>query len=145
MSKKLIIIVVAGALVIGGGVAGALTFGLFGAKHKSGARPSPKPSPPPKLAYVQVKELTLRLADTDTEHYLKIAPVVAVPLSDQDAVTEKLAIVRDRIVSVVTARTSADLLKPEGQAKLKQDLMAVLRKDFPDNLVDIYLSDYLVE
>ncbi|MGO9264080.1 MAG: flagellar basal body-associated protein FliL [Candidatus Binataceae bacterium] len=145
MSKKLIIVVMAGVLVIGGGIAGALAFGLFGSHHKSSGVRSPKPSPPPKLAYVQVKELTLRLADTDTEHYLKISPVVAVPLIDQDAVTEKLAIVRDRIVSVASARTSADLLKPEGQVKLKQDLMAALKKDFPDSLTDIYLSDYLVE
>jgi flagellar FliL protein len=145
VSKKLIIIVLGGVLIVGGAVAGAWSFGLLGGKHKSSVARAPKPSPPPKLAYVQVNELTLRLADTDTEHYLKISPVVAVPLVDQDAVTEKLAVIRDRVVSVITARTSADLLKPEGQAKLKQDLMAALKKDFPDNLVDIYLSDYLVE
>jgi flagellar basal body-associated protein FliL len=57
----------------------------------------------------------------------------------------KLPIVRDRIVTVVTARSSTELAGPVGQRKLKEDLVSTLHKDFQDTLVDIYFSDYLVE
>jgi flagellar basal body-associated protein FliL len=58
---------------------------------------------------------------------------------------EKVPVVRDRIVTIVTARSSADLATPAGKDKLKADLMDILHRDFHDDVVDIYFSDYLVE
>lgn len=99
----------------------------------------------PKVAYVEIREMTLRLADAGSEHYIKIDPVMAVRAKEERAVADKIPVVRDRIVTVVTARSSNELSSPTGQRKLKEDLVAVLRKDFQDTLVDIYFSDYLVE
>ena len=42
----------------------------------------------------------------------------------------KIPVVRDRIVTVVTARSSSELASPMGQRKLKEDLVSTLHKDF---------------
>ena len=141
MSKKLIIIAVMGVVAIGGGAAAVLRLGLLGGRTAS------KGAPPvaPKVAYVEVREMTLRLADSGTEHYIKLDPVLAVPAGQAEAMENKIPVVRDRIVAVVTARSSSELTSPVGQRKLKEDLVATLHKDFQNDLVDIYFSDYLVE
>jgi len=140
MPKKLIIIVLAAVVILGGG--GYYFF--FMSKKPRVAKKAPPP-PPPKLAYVDVKEMTLRLADANSEHYIKLSPVIAVPEKKSEEMGEKLPIVRDRIVTVVTARASADLASPAGKDKLKADLMTALHRDFQDDVVEIYFSDYLVE
>lgn len=141
MSKKLVIIAVAAIVVIGGGSAAALKLGLLGGGN-AGKTVEPVAQ---KLAYVEVREMTLRLADTATEHYIKIDPVLAVPARQAEAMQDKIPVVRDRIVTIVSARSSNELSSPAGQIKLKQDLVATLQKDFKDDLVDLYFSDYLVE
>ena len=140
MSKKLIIVAAAGVLAIGGGTAAAMKFGIFGSGAVTRAQPAA-----PKVAYVEVREMTLRLADSASEHYIKLDPVLAVQAKEAEAMENKLPIVRDRIVTVVTARSSTELASPVGQRKLKEDLVSTLHKDFQDTLVDVYFSDYLVE
>jgi flagellar protein FliL len=141
MSKKLIIIVAA-VVLLGGGGSG---YYFFLMPKKPGIKKATPPPPPPKLAYVEVKEMTLRLADASNEHYIKLSPVIAVPEKKSEEMTNKLPIVRDRIVTVVTARNSNDLISPAGKDKLKTDLMTALHRDFQDDVVEIYFSDYLVE
>ena len=142
MNTKVIIVVAAAVLAIGGGGAAAMKFGLVGG---SGAPKTTEQAAMPKVAYVEVREMTLRLADSDTEHYMKISPVLAVVAREKESMEDRLPIVRDRIVAVITARTSTELSNPEGQQKLKKDLVTTLHQDFHDTLVDIYFSDYLVE
>ncbi len=131
----------AAILVVGGGAAAALKLGLLGGNNTAN---SAEPVAP-KVAYVEVREMTLRLADTATEHYIKLDPVLAVPAKQAEAMEDKIPVVRDRIVTVVTARSSTELSSPAGQRKLKDDLVSVLHKDFKGDLVDLYFSDYLVE
>jgi len=141
VSKKLIIIAVSAVVVIGGGAAAALELGLLGGGK--GARAAEPVAP--KVAYVEVREMTLRLADTATEHYIKLDPVLAVPAKEAEMMADKIPVVRDRIVTVVSARSSNELSSPAGQRKLKEDLVSSLHKEFKDDLVDLYFSDYLVE
>ena len=140
MSKKVIILGVSAVLLLGGGAAAALKLGVFGGRAPIATAPAP-----PKVAYVEVREMTLRLADTGSEHYIKLDPVLAVRAAEAEAMENKIPVVRDRIVAVVTARSSNELASPVGQRKLKEDLVSTLHKDFQNDLVDIYFSDYLVE
>ena len=144
MPRKLLIIIVAAVLLIGAG-GGGYYFFVKPRKHTVARKVVKPPPPPPKLAYVEVKEMTLRLADAGAEHYIKLSPVLGVPVAKSDEMGEKLPVVRDRIVTVVTARNSTDLATPAGKDKLKADLMNVLHRDFHEDVVDIYFSDYLVE
>jgi flagellar protein FliL len=139
---KPLIIIVAAVLLIGGGSGG---YYFFVMAKKPAVVKKVAPPPPPKLAYVDVKEMTLRLADAGAEHYIKLSPVLGVPAGKSEEMEEKVPVVRDRIVTVVTARSSADLATPAGKNKLKADLIDTLHHDFHDDVVDIYFSDYLVE
>ena len=139
--KKAIIVALSAFLVIGGGAVAALKLGVVGNRATIVSQPPPQL----KVAYVEVREMTLRLADSGSEHYIKLDPVLAVRAGEAEAMENKIPVVRDRIVTVVTARSSSELASPMGQRKLKEDLVSTLHKDFQDNLVDIYFSDYLVE
>jgi flagellar basal body-associated protein FliL len=139
VNKKIAIIATCLVAVLGLGLVGFETYGT--ANKGAGAASEEKP----KLAYVEVREMTLRLADLNAEHYIKLDPVLAVRMKAEEETASKLALVRDRIVTVVTARSSTELSSPAGQRKLKEDLLTELHKDLQDVLVDIYFSDYLVE
>ena len=140
MNKRLIIVAVSAVVVIGGGAVGAVR--VLGDPKPGSVR---RQVASPKVAYVEIREMTLRLADSGTEHYIKLDPVLAVRARDAEAMENKIPIVRDRIVTVVTARSSGELSSPAGQRKLKEDLVTTLHKDFEDSLIDIYFSGYLVE
>ena len=109
---------------------------------KAAVAPAP---PPPAVAYVDVNELTFRLADTSMEHYIKLNPVLAVRVKAADDLNEREAVVRDRILTVVSAHTSAELSTPLDEAKLKHEIIESLRHDFHDEVVDVYFNGYLVE
>lgn len=141
MSKKIIIIAVSVVLVLGGGTVAALK--LFGSPMRSSD--GSHAADLPRVAYVEIREMTLRLADVSSEHYIKLDPVLAVRIKEAQAMEDKIPVVRDRIVTVVTARSSSELSSPSGERKLKEDIVAALHRDFQDTLVDIYFSDYLVE
>jgi flagellar protein FliL len=139
------IIIGAGALVLVGAGGGAYYKFLRKPPAAHGKVAQAHPTPAPKVAYVEVKELTMRLADTDAEHYMKFSPVLAVRVSAADEMTEKMPIVRDRINAITSARPSTELATPAGQQKLKHDLLQALHGDFKDDVVDIYFDGYLVE
>jgi flagellar FliL protein len=57
-----------------------------------------------------------------------------------------MATIRDSILTVLSQCTSAQLLTPEGKAKLKADLLSSLNRDVPDLRVrDIYFTEFLVQ
>ncbi len=116
-----------------------------GHPDKAEAAVAKTPEPPPKVAYVDAKEMTLRLADTSAEHYIKLTPVLAVRTKQADEVNDRIAVVRDRIVGIVTGRSSTELATPQGETSLKHDVVESLKHDFDDAIVDIYFSGYLVE
>ncbi len=132
-----------------GGVLAALALGggFYWMRLRPGAvaQAAAAPEPPPKLAYVDAKELTMRLSDPSVEHYIKLTPVFAVRVKAVDDVTERLAEARDCIIGVVTARSSNELLTPQGEAALKRDAGAALKKDFHDEIDEVYFSEYLDE
>jgi flagellar basal body-associated protein FliL len=138
-------------LIIGGGVLALIAVGggfyWFKLMPTGAARAQAvaTPEPPPRLAFVDAKEMTLRLSDTEAEHYIKVTPVLAVHVKEADDVTDRLAEVRDRIIGIVTARSSAELSTPKGEAALKRDVTLALKPDFHDEIVEIYFSAYLVE
>ncbi|SRR5229473_4578419 len=150
MNLKLIIGGAVALIAVGSGAfywfhAGAKSANAEAGAKSANAAVAKAPEPPPKLAYVDAKELTLRLSDTSAEHYIKLTPVLAVRAKSADDVNDRVAVVRDRIVAIVTARSSTDLATPQGEAALKRDVAAALKEDFKDAIVDIYFSGYLVE
>jgi flagellar basal body-associated protein FliL len=116
----------------------------FGPAHTPAAQAKPQPVQVP-LGYVELKELTVRLADTDTEHYVKISPVLAVNAKATERVEPLTPVTRDVVLMVVGAKSSGELMRPDGAAKLKQQLLGALAPVLHDDLKGIYFDEYLVE
>jgi len=145
MARKIVIVGgAAGLLALAAGA--ALYMGLVPLDGARAAGAATKASAtPPRTALIDVKELTLRLADKDSEHYIKLTPVLAVRASARDAVEERVPLVRDRVITIVSARSSTELATAAGAASLKQQMIEALKQDFKDDVVDVYFSGYLVE
>jgi flagellar protein FliL len=143
MAKKGLLIATAAAALVGGAIAGSFYWQPRGAARQGGEEKSDGAAP--KVAYVEVKELTLRLADTATEHYIKLTPVLAVRVNSADEISAQDPVIRDRVVMIVTARSSVELATPQGETQLKHDILEALRNDFGDQIVGIYFTGYLVE
>jgi flagellar protein FliL len=141
-----IIIASAAAAVLAASAAGG--YFLYLRPAEVGGHPSAMQAAtprPPRIVYVDAKELTLRLADPSAEHYIKLSPVLAVRESVAEALKDKVPVLRDRMVTIITGRQSSELSTPEGQQKLKKDLLDALRQEFPNQVIDLYFSGYLVE
>ncbi len=141
MAKKILIAL--GTLVVLAGAGFGVRRYLQHHKALHSARDA-KPAPP-KVDYVDVKEMTLRLADSDAEHYIRLEPILAVLPSAAGQVKRTVPVVRDRIVTIVTACSSTQLSTPSGANKLRQAMLEALRKRFGKGVVAVYFSEYLVE
>lgn len=148
----------ASKVVIAGGMAGLLALAAGGAFYlglvhlpgaqlagTAGGAAAKTSARPPTVALIDVRELTLRLADKDVEHYIKLNPVLAVRTSAHDVVEERVPLVRDRMITIVSARSSTELATAGGAEKLKKQMIEALKSDFDDAVIDIYFSGYLVE
>lgn len=143
MTKKIIIAVAALAVAGGSGFGVERYLVVLRAgpdSHAAKAAPSSV-----KVSYVDVNEMTLRLADTDAEHYIRLEPVLAVSPAAAGRVKETVPVVRDRILTIVTACSAAQLSTPSGARKLKQAILDALRERFGDDIEAVYFSEYLIE
>jgi flagellar basal body-associated protein FliL len=139
----------AGAAALLAGLAAGTIYwqktGTIGLSHAKSGPSGTTTLASPKLVYVDVNELTLRLSDTSMEHYIKLTPVLAVRSDRADDFSEREAVVRDRIISIVSGRSSVELTTPQGEAQLKRDIIQSLRHEFGNEVIDVYFSGYLVE
>ena len=142
MAKKGLVAAAVIAALIAGAAAGTFYRRTTGGPERSNQAAA---AATPKVAYVEVKELTLRLADTSSEHYIKITPVLAVRADKVDDVSQREPVIRDRLVTLVSARSSVELVTPQGETQLKHDILETLRNDFGDEIVGVYFTGYLVE
>src|SRR5690349_4020562 len=143
MAKKGRVIAAVGAVLVAGVAGGAFywqTGGNAAPEHSSHNQAAV-----PKVAYVEVKELTLRLADSSTEHYIKLTPVLAVREKSVEDTSQREPVIRDRLVTLVSARSSVELATPQGETQLKRDVLEALRNDLGDEVVGVYFTGYLVE
>ncbi len=142
--KKILIAVA--ALALAGGLGFGVRYYLHARKaHRAARAAKAAPSVPVKVAYVDVKEMTLRLDDSDAEHYIRIEPILAVLPSAAKQIKNTVPVVRDRIVTIVTACSSAELATPSGANKLKHAMLGALHRQFGNDVVGVYFSEYLVE
>jgi flagellar protein FliL len=144
MAKKGLVIAGIAAALGAGATAGTIYWQTLGAPAGKDRKQN-RAAEAPKVAYVEVKELTLRLADTATEHYIKVTPVLAVRVNSVEDISEHDPVIRDRLVSLVSARSSVELATPQGETQLKHDILEALQNDFGDEVIGVYFTGYLVE
>ncbi len=168
---KLIIILIVILLLVGVGI-GVKMFVLGGKKKAPAKKEAPKvaqqeaTAPPPEpesygpvsesnLSPVVIGPLIVNLADVGGDRYLKIKLVLLeVPSAakkiekkkEKTGISLQDAIIRDTIISVLSSKTSDDLLSVSGKEELKNELITAINQALHKNLVrKIYFLDFIIQ
>ena len=154
------------ALLLGGGVAAAIVMGLiplpFGPAAEARAALE-KAKPPVTVMYV-TKERVVNLTDKAATKYLKVSltlefidtklkdppkgPAVLAQQTDFAAeMSPYSAVIDDALVTTLSSRASADLLKPDGKDTLKNDLLANVNHALHDQeqVVNVYFTSFIIQ
>ena len=164
MIKIVGIIVV--AVVVGAGVAGAILMGIipvpFGPMAE--ARAAAEKAKPPVTVMYPTKERVVNLTDKSGSKYLKVALTLefidsklkdppkgaAVTAQQTDFAAEMSpysAVIDDALVTTLSSKASADLLKPDGKDRLKNDLMNNVNHALRDEekVVNVYFTSFIIQ
>jgi len=162
---KIVLIVVA-ALVLGTGAAAAIVVGIiplpFGPAAEARAL-AEKAKPPVTVMYI-TKDRIVNLTDRATTKYLKVAltlefidsklkdpPKGAAVTAQQTEFAAEMspysALIDDALVSTLSSRASADLLKPDGKDLLKTDLIQNVNHALHDEekVVNVYFTSFIIQ
>ncbi len=169
--KLLLIIVVVLVLVVAGV---AVKMFVLGGKKKEKPKKAAKSeqaatqqeAPPPEPAYtppvnesnltpVVVGPLIVNLADVGGDRYLKIKLVLLeVPSAakkekkegEKEGISLQDAVIRDTIITVLSSKTSDDLLSVSGKEELKNELITAINQALHRNLVrKIYFLEFIIQ
>jgi flagellar basal body-associated protein FliL len=162
---KIVGIVVAG-IVIGAGVAAGVVTGIIPAPigPAAEARAAAEKAKPPVTVMYPTKERVVNLSDKNATKYLKVAltlefidsrlkdpPKGAAVTQQQTEFAAEMspysAIIDDALVTTLSSKASADLLKPDGKEQLKNDLINnvnhALHKE--EEVVNVYFTSFIIQ
>jgi flagellar basal body-associated protein FliL len=161
-----IVAIVGAGLVLGAGVAAAILMGIipvpFGPMAE--ARAAAEKAKPPVTVMYTTKERVVNLTDKSASKYLKVALTLefidsklkdppkgaAVATQQTDFATEMSpysAVIDDALVTTLSSKGSADLLKPDGKEALKNELIDkvnhALHED--EKVVNVYFTSFIIQ
>jgi flagellar protein FliL len=146
-SAPMVVSMVLFAVVVGG----ASVWFVQQRDHTAEASRGAESSGAPKYI-VHLEGFTVNLADQEETHFLRATIDLGIDRLPEGANKEKLAQavpvsrIRDSILSVLTVCKADDLLKPEGKAQLKKNLLDSLNKNVPEiGVREIYFTEFLVQ
>ncbi len=168
--KLLLIVIVVLVLVVAGV---AVKMFVLGGKKKEAPKKAAKTeqaqteqqAPPPEPTYTPVNEsnltpvvigpLIVNLADVGGDRYLKIKLVLLeVPSAakkekkegEKEGISLQDAVIRDTIITVLSSKTSDDLLSVSGKEELKNELITAINQALHRNLVrKIYFLEFIIQ
>jgi flagellar FliL protein len=130
--KKLIIMVLAAVLAVGGGAGAYLT--LFSGKAEA-ATEAPEPG-----AVVTLDAITINLADG---HYLKMGMALQAKLDVEHEPEGAQAL--DLAIEQYTGLKVADLSTTKGREHAKQELLEKVKHAYHDDVYDIYFTQFVTQ
>jgi flagellar FliL protein len=139
---KLILIICAVAILVGGGVAGFFIFsGGHGKEDTSKAEKQGTP-----VIYT-MDPFIVNIYDGQDLRYLRVK--VEVEVSDEQAKAElggRQAQVRDTILVLLSAKTLLDVRDQQGKNQLRQEIYSAVSRLFPsDKVRKVYFTDFVVQ
>jgi flagellar protein FliL len=161
-----IVAIVGIALALGAAVAVAIVLGLvplpFGPAAE--ARAAADKAKPPVTVMFPTKERIVNLTDKAATKYLKVAltlefidtklkdpPKGAGVLAQQTDFAAEMsgynAVIDDALVTTLSSKSSADLLKPDGKEALKNELMDKVNHALHDEekVVNVYFTGFIIQ
>jgi flagellar FliL protein len=151
----------AGAVIVALALSGVLPLPFNTQGH---AHAAPELQRPRVTVMYPTKERIVNLVDTGTVRYLKAQVTLefidrkekeppkgeAVKHQQESFAKEMsahLPIIEDRLTSVLSSKTSAELLSPAGKTRLKEEIMEKLNLAFHDaeKVVDVYFTSFIIQ
>lgn len=126
---KKIVMLLAVALLIGGG-GGAGAWWMLG-RDKGESAPQAKAAPvvPPVFLPLEAFTVNLRPEPGGNQHYIQIGITLKIA---GDSMSEKIKglmpEIRNHLLLLLSSKTASELLRPEGKARLAQDLRAAVAR-----------------
>lgn len=111
---------------------------------------APEPAQPQKTevnAVVELSPFLVNLADKDTIYYLKATFQLGTALEDEETVKTNVVMsaIRDTIISLLSAKTSDQILSTEGKSKLREEIRNRINAVLPKGRVhEVYIVDFVV-
>lgn len=111
---------------------------------------SSEPAKPKKTevnAVVELSPFLVNLADKDSSYYLKATFQLGTALEDEETVKNNVVIpaIRDTILSLLSSKTSEQILSTEGKAKLREEIRNRINAVLPKGRVqEVYIVDFVV-
>lgn len=149
IGKKLIIIGIAVIVVVVGGA----TFGILKYMRSAGtAAAAEKVKKESVESTLNLEPFLVNLADKEAVRFVKVTFRLGLSV-DEKEVEEKLsknnvflAQTRDSIISLLTSKTSEDMLTAEGKEKLRQEVQARVNAFLSKGKVmEVYIVDFVVQ
>jgi flagellar FliL protein len=146
---KTIILLAAGLAILGGG-------GFVGVRYwrgRAAAKPDLKKEEPlteKVKSMVNLDPFLVNLADQDAARFVKVTFKLGL---DQAGLTEEygsdsvaIAAARDRIVSLLSSKTSEELLSEEGKEELRAQIKEKLTPLLPKGkIVEVFIMEFVVQ
>lgn len=173
LSKGKIILMVLGLLLGAGAALGAtLAFGeTLGITSKPGDTKIKYVEKPKVGMMLPMRERVVNLADPGVMRYLKVTVTLEmadlkgkeIPKGDKyktaqedlkKELTGTLPMIEDELTAILTARTSAELMSPEGKQRLRDEIKSKINKSLekhsPDpkerqEVLTVYFSDFIIQ
>ncbi len=146
--KKLLFIIVPLILILGGGGFAAYHF-LFAKKSKTSVNKpvafslsNMQPGP-----MVKLKPFLTNLANTNRSAYVKVSMSIELkPGSNVGTFKQFTPQVRNRIIMILSSKTSKEIDSPQGQLSLRHQIARSLNQLLGDGtVIGVYFNNYLVQ
>ena len=144
----LVIVLLVLVIVLGGGA-----FWMWKHQGTKVVDKDKEPEKPKVESVLHLEPFVLNLSDPEQKSYLRVGVEIGISKVPKKEKAEAgaadgppVAMVRDTILEVLSAGKAGELLTPEGKTKLKEDLLAALRKRAPDmGAEEIYFTEFLIQ
>ena len=147
-SKMTLVVVALAVLLLGAGGFFAFKF-LYGSKSQSQKSASENPTEKIK-SMMNLEPFLVNLADPDATRFVKVTFRLGL---DQAKLGEEyasdpviLTATRDRILTLLSQKTSDDILSAEGKQKLREEILKKINPILPKGrIVEVFIMDFVVQ
>jgi flagellar basal body-associated protein FliL len=152
-----IIYILAGMLIISGGIMGALLLGWIqissspmesvGNKGVTGKSANLPEKPPEMGPTLKLSSLVINLNEPSGFHFIKAAVVLELKKADDlEKIKERTAPLTDTLILTLGDQQLADLMKPEYREKLKKELLARLNQRLQaPKIKQLYFDEFIYQ
>ena len=143
-SKKMLVLILAGVLVLGLGGGAAWYF----TQDQSG-QPAAKKAEKPE--FVVLEQFTVNLQPEGGDQYLQIAMTLQVSSVEQvELIKMNMARVRDRVLLLLSSKKASELTTSDGKRLLAKEIIAVVNQPFAEKekvqeVRDVLFTSFIIQ